>query len=193
MKQALEPLAAVPGVRVAMLVTNDGVPITVIGDRRGRGRPSNDDAPHEGPDRRGSDRGVSAAEDVMAWAALGAGWVGDIARALAPIAWNPPQELVLEAARGTLVVRGAPGALLFVVLRNGTRAADLRLPMDAAIARIERHLRDAATRANERAAIETAPSILPTRSEPRGGGEVPTGGGNWVSTSGNGTPEVSGE
>lgn len=192
MKQALEPLAAIPGVRVAMLVTTDGVPITALGDRRAA-RKAQDEEPYEGAERRQRDRGVGASEDLTAWAALGAGWVADLTRALAPLGCKTPDHLALVAARGTLLVQSAPGALLVVILRTGMSAEELRVPMNAAVARLERHLREIDSKAADRGALESAPSILPARSEPREEGEVPTGGGNWVSTSGSVNPEVSGE
>lgn len=209
MKHVLDPLVQVPGVRVAMLVTPDGVPIAVQGDRRAprdpnagaESRGSNDakssntvhTLDYEGPDRRKGDRGMGAGEDVLAWAALGAGWIGEVGRAVAPLSWTAPDRLVLQAARGTMIVMQAPGALLLVVLRNGTRAEELRVPMEAAVGRIERHLRAIGAKSAPQSDVDSMPSILPARSEPREAGDVPAGGENWVSTSGNVNPEVSGE
>jgi predicted regulator of Ras-like GTPase activity (Roadblock/LC7/MglB family) len=142
-KHILEPLAKITGVRTAALVTNDGVPITMQG------------------------RSVHAASDaatVDALAALAAGWVGEVNRATAPLAWDAPRHLVLRAVRGTLVAMQAPGALLVVVLDSGASAEDLRLPMEAAVGRMLRHLRQP-TPARAHAAREGAEHT--PASEPR--------------------------
>jgi predicted regulator of Ras-like GTPase activity (Roadblock/LC7/MglB family) len=202
MKQVLEPIARTPGVRLAMLVTPDGVPITVQGERR-----KSPDAPRAGgPERRQQNNGVDSADDVHALAALGTGWMSEVTRAVAPLSWAVPQRLVLRAARGTLIAMQAPGALLLVVLESGMRAEDLRLPMEGAVARMQRHLRTIGHRTPEKAAagggaepeLDTQPSILPAsiqpaNAEPRVAGEVPLEGSNRVSTTGSENPEDSGE
>ncbi|MCY2961602.1 MAG: roadblock/LC7 domain-containing protein [Planctomycetota bacterium] len=124
MKHILEPLARIAGVRTAALITNDGVPITVQG--------------------RAAPRGGGEVGELDALAALAAGWVGEVNRATAPLAWDAPRHLVLRAARGTLVAMQAPGALLVVVLESGSSAEELRLPMEATVGRMMRHLRPAA-------------------------------------------------
>ena len=200
MKHVLEPIARTPGVRLAMIVTPDGVPITVHGERR-----KSNEGPRSGaPERRQRDHGVDSADDVHAMAALGSGWMNEVTRAVAPLSWSVPQRLVLRAARGTLIAMQAPGALLLVVLESGMRAEDLRLPMEGAVARMQRHLRTIGHRVPQPATTEsgpgvlpeldTQPSILPASSEPRdAAGEVPPTGSNKVSTTGSENPEDSGE
>ena len=197
MKHVLEPIARTPGVRLAMLVTLDGVPITVHGERR----KTNEGPRQGGPERRQRDAGVDSADDVHAMAALGSGWMSEVTRAVAPLSWSVPQRLVLRAARGTLIAMQAPGALLLVVLESGMRAEELRLPMEGAVARMQRHLRTIGHRASATTEqgsgvlpeLETQPSILPAPSEPRVAGEVPPKGSNRVSTTGSENPEDSGE
>jgi predicted regulator of Ras-like GTPase activity (Roadblock/LC7/MglB family) len=198
MKHVLEPIARTPGVRLAMLVTPDGVPITVHGERR-----KTNEGPRTGaPERRQRDNGVDSADDVHAMAALGSGWMSEVTRAVAPLSWSVPQRLVLRAARGTLIAMQAPGAILLVVLESGMRAEDLRLPMEGAVARMQRHLRTIGHRVPQTTTesgpgvlpeLETQPSILPASSEPRVPGEVPPTGSNRVSTTGSENPEDSGE
>lgn len=198
MKHVLEPIARTPGVRLAMLVTPDGVPITVHGERR----KTNEGPRSGGPERRQRDQGVDSADDVHAMAALGSGWMSEVTRAVAPLSWSVPQRLVLRAARGTLIAMQAPGAILLVVLESGMRAEDLRLPMEGAVARMQRHLRTIGHRVPPSTTesgpgvlpeLETQPSILPASSEPRAQGEVPPTGSNKVSTTGSENPEDSGE
>lgn len=193
MKHMLEPIARTPGVRVAMLVTLDGVPITVHGERRRA-----NGGPREGAaERRQRDRGLDSSDDVAALAALGTSWMSEVTRAVAPLSWSAPQRLVLRAERGTLIAMQAPGALLLVVIESGMGAEDLRLPMEGAVARIQRHLRTIGARQGQSAEgspeLDVQPTILPGQSEPRISGDVPAPGSNKVSTTGNKDPEVSGE
>ena len=198
MKHVLEPIARTPGVRLAMIVTPDGVPITVHGERR----KANEGPRNGAPDRRQRDQGVDSADDVHAMAALGSGWMNEVTRAVAPLSWSVPQRLVLRAARGTLIAMQAPGALLLVVLESGMRAEDLRLPMEGAVARMQRHLRTIGHRVPPATPTEsgpgvlpeldTQPSILPANTEPHAG-EVPPTGTNRVSTTGSENPEDSGK
>ena len=67
--------------------------------------------------------------------------MNELLRATAPLAWDAPRHLVLRAVRGTLVAMQAPGALLVVVLESGSSAEELRMPMEAAVGRMLRHLR----------------------------------------------------
>lgn len=122
MKHLLEPLATIPGVRTTVLMTPDGVPICVQG-AKGQKDPET--------------------AEVHALAGLATGWIGEVTRAVAPLSWGAPQRYVLQAARGTLVILEAPGALLLVVLDGGLQPEDLRLPMDVAVQRIQRHVRGA--------------------------------------------------
>jgi len=123
MKEVLEPLSSLPGVRVAVLVTSDGVPVVV------RGRAT---------ERRAGDDLEERAESL---AALAAGWLNALTRAVAPLSWNPPERVVLQATRGTIVMLQAPGSVLLALLDGGARAEDLRLPMRGVVARIQRLLR----------------------------------------------------
>jgi len=125
-KNAIAPLAALPGVTLAMLVSQDGVPIVVRGDHRKDSTDTLRDA---------------HLEDADALAGLAAGWIADLTRASAPISWNAPRYLVLRAARGSLLAMQVPRALLVVVIGSGMRPEDFRLVMESAAARVERSLR----------------------------------------------------
>jgi len=184
-KHILEPLARIPGVRTAALITNDGVPITVQG--------------------RAAPRGGGEAGELDALAALAAGWVGEINRATAPLAWDAPRHLVLRAVRGTLVAMQAPGALLVVVLESGASAEELRLPMEAAVGRMLRHLRhpvgakSSAARENTEPSSEgepqaPLPASLSGAPSMRDTSHVPAGGaGQGFASTGNTHPMNSGD
>jgi len=149
MKQVLEPLAKIPGVRMALLVSHDGVPVVVRG-------------------RDGEDGGVDlSAQSGESLAALASGWLNGLTRSLAPQSWDAPQRVVLRAARGTLIMLAAPGAVLLVQLARGARSEDLRLPMESAVVRMQRVLRE--SRPHEEAgANEQVASALPSRGEAKG-------------------------
>ncbi len=181
MKHILEPLTRVPGVRLAALITSDGVPITV----------------HQAPRRRRDDQTdsaagtVAAADDVSELAGLATSWIGEVSRAVAPLSWEAPRELVLRAARGTLIVKQAPRALLLVVIDGGMKAEELRLPMQVAVARMERHLRDIDLKNSATSHdVDQPPGIFPAHtSSPDARVESV----DEVQPIGNAAPEVSGE
>jgi len=184
-KHILEPLARIAGVRTAALITSDGVPITVQG--------------------RAAPRGGGEAGELDALAALAAGWIGEMNRATAPLSWDAPRHLVLRAVRGTLVAMQAPGALLVVVLDSGTSSEQLRLPMEAAVGRMLRHLRQiasakpgAAREHNDSSSVSEPSAPLPTStsSQPitRAVSHVPAGeAGQGFASTGNGEPQVTGD
>jgi len=124
MKEVLEPLVAIPGVRCAALVTPDGVPIASCGPA-----------------------GEVQAEDPQALAALVSGWLASLGPALGLASWQFGERAVLRGTRGTLVVRPAGSALLLAVLEPATSADDLRLPFEAALARLARVARGARAQA----------------------------------------------
>ncbi len=134
MKEVLEPLVAIPGVRRALLATPDGVPIASC-----------------------LPAGEVSDEDPQALAALVSGWLASLGPALGLASWELGQRAVLRGTRGTLVVRHAGSALLLAVLEPGTSADELRLPLDAALARLARVSRAA------RAPASTPPAPLPSR------------------------------
>jgi predicted regulator of Ras-like GTPase activity (Roadblock/LC7/MglB family) len=112
----LEPLIRIPGVRCALISTPDGVPIAMRGELDAASRSDGGDA----------------------LAGLVAGWLNSLGPSLGLVSWDLPQRIVLRAARGTLIVRRAPTAILLVVLEPGSSAEELRLPLEAALNRLQR-------------------------------------------------------
>jgi predicted regulator of Ras-like GTPase activity (Roadblock/LC7/MglB family) len=123
MIELIEPLVAIPGVRLAVLVSSDGVPVVA------RGR-----LPIEG-------ESTSLEENTDALSGMAAGWLQGVTNSLAPLSWDAPERLVMRCARGTIVMSPAPGAALMVLLEPGATADALRLPMQGTVARLERLLR----------------------------------------------------
>lgn len=129
MKDILEPLAMIPGVRLAAMISMDGVPICAL----------------DGVSKRtdsAMDRALRAsAEDLTVFAGLAAAWFHDATRAIGPLSWDDPGRVVLSATRGTLVLAIGPGAAVLVVLEHGVTPEELRVPMDGAVGRMHRMLR----------------------------------------------------
>lgn len=123
MNEVLDPLLRIPGVRCVVLGTPDGVPIA------SGGATNLDTGVEESGDRSGG---------ADALCGLVAGWLASLGPSLGLVAWDLPQRFVLRAARGTIVVRRNPNALLIALLDPGAQAEDLRLPMEGAVTRLNR-------------------------------------------------------
>lgn len=121
MKHYLDHLLHTPGVRAAGFVAPDGVSLAW-----------SERAPRAGEERL----------DIDGLGALASSWHAEISRSAAPLSWSAPVRAVLRASRGTLILAQAPQLLLVVLLDGGMSHEDLRLPMDAAIARLTRHLKN---------------------------------------------------
>jgi len=132
--EVLEPLLRVPGVRLAVLSTSDGVPIAWRGEL-------------ENAEEQGGD----------ALAGLVAGWISSLGPSLGLVSWDLPQRMALKCARGTLVVRRVPTAILLVVLEPGTSADETRVPIEAALSRLQRVAR------GSRASAAAPAPLLPAR------------------------------
>lgn len=151
MNELLEPLAALPGVLMTALVTEDGVPVVVPG--RGELGSEAADAAHPYRD-----------PDVLA--ALTASWMDELARSVGQLSWNTPERAVLRAARGTLLLLPTSGALLVAVIDRGLRPDELWLSLEGAAARVRRHLRGMGGRGSAASGVdeeqdEEYPAALP--------------------------------
>ena len=150
MIEIIEPLANVPGVRMAALVTEDGVPVAVPGRHV-----SEASSP------------AGAAFDENALAALSAGWLAELTRAAGGLSWGTPRRAVLRAARGTLLILRTSGAVLLVVLEGGLGPEELWLPMEGVAARIRRVMRGISS-AGEGGPTDGPPPALPSRASSEG-------------------------
>lgn len=163
MISALEPLTELPGVKLVMLVTADGVPIAVPGRQVSADDHGSDD-PQGGPDPMGG----LGREDALA--AVATSWTREIKHAVGQISWGEPSRIVLKGMRGTLVLQQTKNAALVVILSRGMAPEEVRLAMDGTIARIERSVsgrkrgRDS-SRAPASQAQEAVPGPVPTESE----------------------------
>ncbi|HTF89648.1 MAG TPA: roadblock/LC7 domain-containing protein [Planctomycetota bacterium] len=149
MKRILEPLAQIPGVRMALLVAHDGVPVMI----------------KNATDSVAPDSAEAVAPESLA--ALAAGWLNELERSVGPLSWGSPQRVVLRAARGSLVMIHAPGALLLAIVDPRMSPDELRLPMEAAVVRMQRLLRPTQEPAAAPSVAVQAPA-LPSRPESKG-------------------------
>ena len=156
MIEQLEPLTRHAGVRLAALVTDDGVPIAFC--RPGDG---------ESFDGEGGPAGTEVSAELEALAAGAVGLVGELASATGALSWRTPERICLRAVRGTLLMLRTSNAVLVVVLEAGMDPEGLRLPMDGIAARIQRVLRGMGEQSSAPTPNEPSnppPSPLPSRS-----------------------------
>ncbi len=122
MIEILEPISSIPGVRMAGLVTKDGVPIVAPGKASEELAPTN------------------AMVDIEAMSAIAVQYFDELSRLTGELTWDRPSSVVVRGARGTLMVRTVRGGVLLALLDSGVGADQLRLPMDGAAMRIARML-----------------------------------------------------
>ena len=122
MIEILEPISSIPGVRMAGLVTNDGVPIVAPGTSTEEANQAN------------------ATIDIQAMSAFAVQYFDELSRLTGELTWGRPNSVVVRGARGTLIVRTIRGGVLLALLDSGVSADQLRLPMDGAAMRIARVL-----------------------------------------------------
>ena len=156
MIRSLQPLTELPGVQLVMFVSEDGVPIAIPG--RAAVAAS---APLvvEGSKERGR-------EDAIA--AVATGWLREIREALGQASLREPQRVVLRGTRGTLVMQRARGAVLLLLLVRGLAPEEVRLPMDATVARLTRTQRAGTERpASQQSSTQVSdtPGPMPSASE----------------------------
>ena len=128
MISALQPLTQLPGVQMVMFVTEDGVPIAV---------PGNACEEDGGLGFVGDDGQNLGREDAIA--AVATGWMREIQQGVGQASWHEPDRIVLRGVRGTLVMQRARGAVLLLLLSRGLAPEEVRLPMDATVARLNRN------------------------------------------------------
>jgi len=155
MKWVLDPLVATPGVRLALLATQDGVPIAWRGNLRGPGD-------------------ARDAEELAGIAALAAGWIEELGASVGAMTWTAPDRIEMCASGALMIAARARGALLLVVAERGVAPEDLCLPVDAAVARLERGSdRAHAPAPAPRRDLDNAPGLLPSHPQDPAAGVGP--------------------
>ena len=136
MQDVLLELTQLPGVKQAAVISSDGVPLCVL-ERAGTTGADFIDCTH-------SDRTSLEGQriDPASLVALAASWIDDVMRAGSQIAWEVPKRFVLVASQGSLVVQHGPDAHVMVTLEPGTSTDLVALPLDVAVEKLQKLLRD---------------------------------------------------
>lgn len=130
MREVLDPLAHIPGVRLAALMSPDGVPIAAAC------------ADREAQDS--TQINLDTDEELNSYTAMAAGWLSEVSRATSQLSWDAPTRAILHASRGTLILHQTPSAVVVAVLERGVPYEELRVPIEGALARMQRMLRSLA-------------------------------------------------
>ena len=136
MQGILHELTQLPGVRLAAIISSDGVPLCVL-ERSGAAGADFIDCTSSGKISLHGQR-IEPASLV----ALAVSWVDDVMRAGGQITWEVPKRFVLAASQGVLVVHPGPNAHVMAVLEPGTSIGLVALPLDVAVERLQKLLRD---------------------------------------------------
>ncbi len=138
MQEILRPLTLQPGVRLAAVISEDGVPVCVLERSPLDGGQFVDCTNSSQPSLEGQ------RIDPASLVALAASWVDDVMRAGGQIAWELPKRFVLSASQGTLVVQQGPNAHVMIVVEQSMPSETYALPLEAAVEHLHRLLRDLA-------------------------------------------------
>lgn len=156
MHDVLQPLTLQPGVRQAAVISSDGVPVCVLERSSSAGGEFVDCTNSSQPSLEGQ------RIDPASLVALAASWVDDVMRAGGQIAWELPKRFVLCASQGTLVVQQGPNAHVMVVVEPSMAPETFALPLEAAVERLHRLLRELG-----RFDADQSAAPLPAASDPR--------------------------
>lgn len=156
MIEILEPISSIPGVRMAGLVTHDGVPIVAPG------------TPSDEPST------MNATVDIEALSAIAVQYFDEISRLTGELTWERPSSAVVRGARGTLMVRTIRGGVLLALLDSGVGADQLKLPMDGAAMRIARLLSNMGGNVEPMKQAPAAPATPPRAALPAEGQDSET-------------------
>lgn len=136
MHDVLSGLTQQPGVKLAAIISSDGVPLCVL-ERSSTGNGEFVDCTNSSQPSLEGQR-----IDPASLVALAASWVDDVMRAGGQIAWEVPKRFVLSASQGTLVVQQGPNAHAMVVVEPSMSSATVTLALELAVERLHKLLRD---------------------------------------------------
>jgi predicted regulator of Ras-like GTPase activity (Roadblock/LC7/MglB family) len=155
--QIFDSLAALPGVRVCGLITEDGVPVTLPGKPAEDGREF----------------------DIDAIAAIASQWFNEVSRELGAASWASPHTTELTAQHGSLVLMAVPRGVLVCLADRGLAIEEIRLSLSGAAARIQRQLRSMASSSSPVAGNSTTDPAAPLPKQAQDpAGETFAGGGD---------------
>ncbi|MDG1050507.1 MAG: hypothetical protein P8R46_09905 [Planctomycetota bacterium] len=137
MRDVLESVTSLEGVRLAAVLGRDGLPLCVLeeGPRPGEWVDATAGGPPSGALRPGE-------SDSSSLVAFAASWVDDLSRTSEGVGWEFEKRFTLVGSEGALVVQLGPGANVLAVLGPDVTPESVALPMDVSVERLQRLLRE---------------------------------------------------
>lgn len=163
MRDVLDAITQEPGVKQAAVISGDGVPVLVLE----RGSFTHGDFVESTTASEATLEGQRI--DPASLVALAAAWVDDVVRAVGQLAWELPRRITLRSSQGTLIVQQGPHSHVMVVVDPSLAPEQFTLPLEAAVERLNRLLRDlgrfdpdqSAAALPSGASVKAAPTIDP--------------------------------
>ncbi|MCP4870679.1 MAG: hypothetical protein GY898_18415 [Proteobacteria bacterium] len=137
MRDVLDSVTTLPGVRLAAIFSNEGVPLCILEADAAAGTWA-DITSGSATAADSSGQQVDAASIV----AFAASWVEDLARTCGGVGWDFEKRFSMIASEGALVVQRGPGANVLAVLDLGVDPEAVHFPLDVAVERLHRLLRE---------------------------------------------------
>jgi predicted regulator of Ras-like GTPase activity (Roadblock/LC7/MglB family) len=137
MRDVLDSVTGQPGVRVAAIFSNDGLALCILEADAATGAwldITSCAAPSDAAER---DR-----VDATSIVAFAASWVDDLARTSGCVGWEFEKRFSMVASEGSLVIQLGPGANVLAVLEPEVDPGSVSLPMEVAVERLQRLLRE---------------------------------------------------
>jgi hypothetical protein len=134
MRDVLDSVTSLPGVRVAAVFSDDGLPLCVLEAGQGTGEWHDRTL---GPGAAVESQRIDSASIV----AFAASWVDDLCRTSGGAGWDFERRFTLVATEGTLVVQLGPTANVLAVLEPGIGPDTVAFPMEVSVERLQRLLR----------------------------------------------------
>ena len=137
MKDVLDSVTSQQGVRLAAIFSNEGVPLCIL--------EADSSAGGWVDITTGSTVAIDAGRqqvDAASIVAFAASWVEDLARTSGGAGWDFEKRFSMIATEGALVVQLGPGANVLAVLEPGADPQSVHFPMDVAVERLHRLLRE---------------------------------------------------
>lgn len=137
MRDVLDSVIGQPGVRVAAIFSNDGLALCILEADTATGAwldITSCAAPSDAAER---DR-----VDATSIVAFAASWIDDLARTSGGVGWEFEKRFSMVASEGSLVIQLGPGANVLAVLEPEVDPRSVSLPMEVAVERLQRLLRE---------------------------------------------------
>jgi|GEM_PF-2776964 len=171
MRDVLDSVTGQPGVRVAAIFGSDGLALCILEADAATGAWL--DITSCAVSMESADRDRVDASSVVAFAAS---WIDDLARTSGGVGWEFEKRFSMVASEGSLVVQLGPGANVLAVLEPEVDPAGISLPMEVAVERLQRLLREMGRSENVQPPAPLAGGQLESRDAAGSAASSPVGG-----------------